>query len=190
MEEMEMVNELEKLEKGMKWRGTLTGVIAVGWIAFLVAWLLVYAGDFDIYKNIAVVLGTLVLAIVVVMAVWMSAFAPFMKEAGEAMKGIKGLSWRFNLSIALVVGAIVAILGWLWFLALEFNGYQNLAVILLLIVWTLSALTVTWKTWDAKAAFGIPDDVDFEFHDICAEMMKGAEDLSVDDLECPVTTPS
>jgi hypothetical protein len=187
---MEMVNELEELEKGMKWRGAHTGVIAVGWIAFLVLWLLAYAGDFDIYKNIAVVLGTLVLAIVVVMATWMSAFAPFMKAAGEAMKGIKGLSWRFNLTMVLIVGVVAAVLVWLWFFALDYNGYQNLAVVILLILGTLVAVGVTWKTWDAKAAFGIPDDVDFEFHDMCAEMMKGAEDLSDEGIECPHGTPS
>lgn len=143
-----MANELEDLEKGMKWRGALTGVIAVGWIAFLVAWLLVYAGDFDIYKNIAVVLGTLVLAIVAVMITWMSAFGGYMAQCGDAMKGVKGLSWRFGFSMVLFGGTIAFLLVWLWFFAGDFNGYQNLGLLILTLLGVMVAMWVTWATWN------------------------------------------
>lgn len=182
-----MEDELKGLEKGMKWRGALTGVIAVGWIAFVVLWLLVYAGDYDVYKNIAVALGTLVFAVVVVMITWMSAFAKYMKYCGEAMKGVKGLSWRFGLSLALIVGTVVTVLVWLWFFATDYNGYQNLGILILVVLAALGALGLTWATFDPAKAFGIEGDVDMK--GMCAEMMKGVEGFPTEDgqFHCPLT---
>ena len=182
-----MEDELKALEKGKKWRGALTGVIAVGWIAFVVLWLLAYAGDFDIYKNIAVVLGTLVLAIVTVMVTWMSAFGKYMKYCGEAMKGVKGLSWRFGLSMVTIVVAVATVLVWLWFLATDFNGYQNLGIIILIVLAALATLGVTWATFDPARAFDLEGDVDMK--GMCAEMMKGVEGFPTEDggFHCPLT---
>ncbi|UCC93879.1 MAG: hypothetical protein JSW25_04210 [Thermoplasmata archaeon] len=157
---MEMEDELKELEMGMRWRGALTGVIAVGWIAFVVLWLLVFAGDYDVYKNIAVVLGTLVLAIVAVMVTWMSAFGKYMSHCGEAMKGVKGLSWRFGLSMVLIVAAVVTVLVWLWFFASDFNGYQNLGVMFLVLMATAMALWATWATFHPMRSFGYEGNYD------------------------------
>ena len=46
----------------IRWRMIITFILGFGWLAFLIVWLFFYAGDFNIYQNIAVfILSILVL---------------------------------------------------------------------------------------------------------------------------------
>ena len=40
----------------MGWRAAISAVTGMGWIAFLIAWLAFFAGDYNIYENLAIVL--------------------------------------------------------------------------------------------------------------------------------------
>ena len=59
-------------EQGMKWRVSLSIIMGVGWLVFLILWLAFYASDFNIYQNIAIVLSSILIVGAVLGASWAS----------------------------------------------------------------------------------------------------------------------
>ena len=57
---------------GMRWRVSLSIIMGVGWLAFLILWLAFYASDFNIYQNIAVVLASILIIGGILGAAWAS----------------------------------------------------------------------------------------------------------------------
>jgi hypothetical protein len=62
----------------------------------------------------------------------------------------KGMEWRVSLSILGGVGWLVFLLLWLFFYASEYNGYQNIAIILISILIICAVLGVPWAMWGLK----------------------------------------
>jgi len=48
-------------EPGVGWRVSLSILGGVGWLAFLIVWLFFFAGDYSIYRNLAVLLVAVLL---------------------------------------------------------------------------------------------------------------------------------
>ena len=59
-------------EPGMRWRVSLSIIMGVGWLVFLILWLAFYASDFTAYQNIAIVLASLLIVGAVLGAAWAS----------------------------------------------------------------------------------------------------------------------
>jgi len=57
---------------GFTWRVSLSIIVFFGWAIFLILWLLFYAGDFNAYQNIAVILVTILVGIAILAASWAS----------------------------------------------------------------------------------------------------------------------
>lgn len=109
---------------GFGWRVAVSITSGFGWLAFLVLWLAFYAGSYDIYQNIAVVLLSIIGTVALNAAVWVS-FG--LKMAGEHC-------WKKKRRGADIVSAISGV-GWVAFLIVwllqyagDFSIYQNLAV--------------------------------------------------------------
>ena len=56
----------------MRWRVSLSIIMGVGWLVFLILWLAFYASDFNIYQNIAIVLSSILIVGAVLGASWAS----------------------------------------------------------------------------------------------------------------------
>ena len=65
--------------KGMGWRVSLSILVSLGWLAFLVIWLFFYAGDFSLYQNIAIFL----VSVIVVVAIMGASWAPWGMKHGK-----------------------------------------------------------------------------------------------------------
>ncbi len=61
-----------------------------------------------------------------------------------------GIRWRTYLSIAMGVAWLVFVGAWLFLFGDEFNNYQHLAVILLVLLIVFCILSVPWMYWAAK----------------------------------------
>ena len=48
--------KMDECPRGMGWRVAVSVVSALGWLAFLIAWLAFYAGDYTGYENLAIAL--------------------------------------------------------------------------------------------------------------------------------------
>jgi len=47
-----------------------TVIVGVGWLAFILIWLAFYAGNFDFWQNLAVLLVSVIVAIGIVAVIW------------------------------------------------------------------------------------------------------------------------
>jgi hypothetical protein len=56
--------------KGFGWRVSLSIIMGVGWLVFLLIWLFFYAGAFNIYQNIAIFIVSLLIVGGVLAAAW------------------------------------------------------------------------------------------------------------------------
>nr|MDO8133626.1 hypothetical protein [Candidatus Njordarchaeum guaymaensis] len=104
---------------GFAWRVSLSIVIAIGWLIFLVIWLFFYAGGYNLYQNIAIITVTLVIMGSIEGLIW----KPLWWEIGKPM-----LVRRMAFTI--VVGAVILVFAfvWLFFYAGAYTLYQNIAI--------------------------------------------------------------
>jgi hypothetical protein len=55
----------------IRWRMIITFILGFGWLAFLIMWLFFYAGDFNIYQNIAVFILSIIVLGGAIGGIWM-----------------------------------------------------------------------------------------------------------------------
>lgn len=61
-----------------------------------------------------------------------------------------GLGWRISLSIISFFGSIIAVILWLFFYAGEFNAYQNIAVIAVIVLAFFALMGATWASFGMR----------------------------------------
>lgn len=108
---------------GMAWRISVSAVSALSWLAFFILWLAFYAGDFNAYENIAIIILSVVVFVALNVAVWV----PFgMKFAENEPK--QKTTGADIVSIIAGVGWLSFLLAWLLMYAGDYDIYQNIAV--------------------------------------------------------------
>jgi hypothetical protein len=65
--------------KGFGWRISLSIIVGIGWIIFLILWLFFYASDFNIYQNIAI----FIVSILIVGGILGASWAPWGMRYGD-----------------------------------------------------------------------------------------------------------
>jgi hypothetical protein len=71
-------------------------------------------------------------------------------EVSESPKKPEGMGWRVAVSIVAFFGSIIAVILWLFFFAGSFNGYQNIAVIVVIFLAFIAVMGATWASWGMK----------------------------------------
>jgi hypothetical protein len=139
-EDFDLEVEIKKRATGRRRRrtgkeyGSMISFIA--WIAFVIIWLLVYAGGFDLFSNIAIVFVTLLVAVALNAVIWIPSF-----EGG----------WRAKVSAVGGIAWLIFVIVWLLFLSTPVGNlligrplglFENIAVILdsLLFIGALNVL--------------------------------------------------
>ena len=64
----------------------------------------------------------------------------------------EGMGWRVVLSIATFFASISAIIVWLFFYAENFNVYQNIVIVVVIILGSVAVMGATWAPWGMKQA--------------------------------------
>jgi len=129
----------------------------IGWLTFIVLWL-PFANDFALiypingYQNIAIILASFLIMIVVVLSPWGSGIT--IEIEGEA----PGLAFRAKGSVAGFMLWLVFIVIWMWFFAgnplYGFSGNQNVAVILVSFTIFPAVMLGTWLPWARRRGEG------------------------------------
>lgn len=117
---------------GFGWRVAVSILIAIGWLSFLILWLFFFAGDFDIFQNLAIVIVSVLVSVGLLGAMWAPWGMRMAKNAGVAqpMQFTRPILMTI-ISIASGIGWLVFLIVWLFFYAGDYDGYQNLAVFIL-----------------------------------------------------------
>jgi hypothetical protein len=69
-------------------------------------------------------------------------------ENGNGMP--KGMGWRIAVTILTFFASIIGIILWLFFYAGNFNVYQNIAVIVAILIGFVAVMGATWASWGMK----------------------------------------
>jgi len=143
--------EIEIMEmKGMGWRVSLSILVAVGWLVFLILWLFFYAKGYAWEKNLAVVLLSLLVLCGVVGIPW-GVWAIRNRSAMEKeMWETKGFQWRVWVSLFIFLADMVFLIYWFWFLAEPYDVYQNIAIFLVTFLILGGLLGAMWAPWGMK----------------------------------------
>ncbi|MHA1927673.1 MAG: hypothetical protein ACTSV2_03725 [Candidatus Thorarchaeota archaeon] len=121
-----------------------TGVF-IGWFAFLILWLWFYAGSYILNQNIAIVLLSFVVVLVIVGGVLRSAFSRSEEGPDSWRPLVVFICWLLFLSL------------WFWMFAVEFNDYQNVGIFILSL---LATVGIGYAV--SKRKFDKLDSLDFD----------------------------
>ena len=136
--------------KGLGWRIAASIIVFFGWLAFLILWLFFYAGEFDVFQNIAIFIISILIGIGVLAAVWASWGIKMARSQGwEKPKEIRP-KWPIAVSAVTGIGWLIFLIVWLFFYASDFTGYQNLAIFLLSLLVLGGLIGGSWALWGAR----------------------------------------
>ena len=62
----------------------------------------------------------------------------------------EGMGWRVTTSILTFFAFIIGIILWLFFYAENFNVYQNIAVVVVILLGFIAVMGATWASWGMK----------------------------------------
>ncbi len=121
-------------------------VVGVGWLIFLILFLAFYAEGFSIYKNLAIILASILVMGAILGPMW----AHWGIKTGRARKKPPGLAPRVAVSTVVGCGWLIFIIVFLVFYAEGFSIYKNLAIILASILVMGAILGPMWAHWGIK----------------------------------------
>jgi hypothetical protein len=144
------MEKLNDISKPSGWRISLSIVMGVGWLIFLIIWLAFYAGNYSIYKNIAIILISILVLIVVLGGSWGAWGLKQIPEEGKEMMRKIGFKSRVITSIVIPFALMIFLISWFYFYADSYNIYQNFAILLVSILVVGGILGVMWAPWGMK----------------------------------------
>ena len=71
-------------------------------------------------------------------------------EVSASSRKPEGMGWRGAVSIVTFFGSIIAAILWLFFYAGSYNVYQNIAVIVVILLAFIAVMGATWASWGMK----------------------------------------
>ena len=136
--------------KGMGWRVSLSILVGVGWLVFLLIWFFFYAGVYNWEKNVAIFLLSL-LAICVILGVpWAIWGMRRLTEEEKEMWKMKGFKWRVVVSAVAMFVVFIFLTYWFWYLAESYNVYQNIVIFIIPFLIIGGILGAMWAPWGMK----------------------------------------
>jgi peptidoglycan/LPS O-acetylase OafA/YrhL len=145
---MEKNNKINEKELGLK--PSLSIVVGVGWLIFLILWFAFYASDYPWEKNIAIILLSILVIFLLLGGMWaMYGIRKIPSDEKEMFK-TSGFKGRILLSIILPFAVIIFLIIWFWFYAPPYSVWQNIAVILVTFLVIGGILGSVWARWGIK----------------------------------------
>lgn len=132
------------------WRISLSIGMGIGWLIFLIVWLAFYAGDYSVYKNIAIVMMSILVLFLVLGGSWALWGLKHMPEEGKEMMRTAGFRGRIAVSIIIPLIWIIFLIYWFYFPAADFDVYQNIAIFLVSLLAIGGILGGIWAPWGMK----------------------------------------
>lgn len=62
----------------------------------------------------------------------------------------EGTGWRIAVTILAFFGALIGVVLWLFFYAQDLSVYQNIAIVVVIILGFVGAMGATWAAWGMK----------------------------------------
>jgi len=124
----------------------LSSTAALVWLIFLVLWL-PFANDFsatiyaiNFYQSVAIVLASFLLMLLAVISPWRG-------KMQISIDGKISVGRRPQATLAIFFLWLLAVVIWMWFIANDYSGYQNVAAVLISFAIFCGIILAMWFTW-------------------------------------------
>lgn|GEM_PF-2201719 len=139
----------EKLEHGLLKAG-FSGVVALGWLIFIILFLAFYSEGFKTNEKFALILLSILILVVLLGGAWVYwSFQMMSKKDWEIFK-IKGFRWRIIGSIAYGFVLLILLIFGFWYLWTDFGFWQYIAILLVVFLVSVGLLGAIWASWGSK----------------------------------------
>ena len=140
----------EKHKKELGYKPTVSIIASVGWLIFIILWLAFYASNYSWEKNLAILLFSTLIVFLLLGGMWAIWSLRMIPKSEWKMLKIKGFKWRIATSIVLPFLAIIFLISWFWYYAEPYTVWQNIAVLLVVLLALGGILGVIWARWGMK----------------------------------------
>ncbi|MBS3773451.1 MAG: hypothetical protein KGY55_04535 [Candidatus Thermoplasmatota archaeon] len=137
------------VKEGMGWRVSLSILGGVGWLVFLLVWLIFYASDYSGYQNVAIVMLSL-LAVAGLLGIPWTIWGWRRKPEEIRMMKTRGFRWRVAFSAVSVPAVFLLLAGWLYLYADGYSIYQNIAVFIIALLIMGGLQGAVWAPWGMR----------------------------------------
>jgi peptidoglycan/LPS O-acetylase OafA/YrhL len=144
------MEKIDEISKPSGWRVSLSIVMGVGWLIFLIIWLAFYAGNYNVYRNIAIILISILVLIIILGGSWAAWGLKQIPKEGKEMMRKTGFRSRVIISIVIPLALMIFLIIWFYYYADNFNIYQNFAVFLVSILAVGGIMGAMWAPWGMK----------------------------------------
>jgi hypothetical protein len=135
--------------EGLGWRVSLSILVSIGWIIFLIYWFFFVEG-FTMYEKVAIVLLSLLVLGGILGIPWYVWGKRFMSEEDKSHYALPGFRWRVWASPIIVLGLIGFFIYWLFTQARNYTVFQNIGVFIIVILLMGGILGAMWAPWGIK----------------------------------------
>lgn len=97
----------EFFPKPSGWRVSLSIGMGIGWLIFVIIWLAYYAGDFTFYRNIAIIMISILVVFLLLGGSWAAWGLKFILKEGKEMMKTTGFISRVVISIIIPFALII-----------------------------------------------------------------------------------
>ena len=133
---------------GFGWRVAVSILIAIGWLSFTILWLFFFAGNYDVFQNLAIVIVSVLVGVGLLGAMWAPWGMRMAKSAGVEHPWRSGRPILMTvISVGSGIGWLVFLIVWLFYYAGDYTGYQNLAVLILSLLVVGIVNGGGWAVW-------------------------------------------
>ena len=132
---------------GFARRVGLSILVVFCWLAFVIVWLFFYAGEYDVWQNIAVLLVSIIIGIGILAAAWASWGIKYASRFGGSQMECKKPKAATVVNAIAGIGWLIFLIIWLYYYAGDYSGYQNLAIFITSLL-VLGA--ITGSVWVVK----------------------------------------
>jgi hypothetical protein len=139
--------------QGLAWRLAASFLIGIMWLAFIIIWLFFMAGDYGLYQNLAMVILSIVVGMAALIAIWITFGLRFARQVEGVELDWEGKrdwsGWRLWATFVVWGAWLGFLVAWLFFFAVGYDAYQNVAVIIVSLVIAGGSSALLWSTLKA-----------------------------------------
>ena len=144
---------MERSDKKLQpsgWRVSLSIIVGVVWLAFLLIWFFFYTDKYYWEQHVAIVLLSLLMLVIVLGIPWILWWLKNQSPQEIAMWKTQGFKWRIWVSFILGFFILIFLIYWFWFLAPPYRWYQNLIIFIVALLIIGGVMGAMWAPWGMK----------------------------------------
>jgi hypothetical protein len=149
-ERFEMQDKSFENIEGLSWRVSLTILLGVGWLIFLIIWLAFFASGYTGYQNFAIFLVSILVLGGILGIPWTIYGFKHRDAKDKEMWKFPGFKLRVYMSGIIFFIFLFVFIYWLWFYASDYSGWQNIAIFLVLLIGFAGIMGASWASWGIK----------------------------------------